>query len=53
MLYMLWYGPQREKTCLLGFVNNTDADQPARPRSLVRAFVIRFLYKFATGEITV
>ena len=36
-------GPQREKTCLRGFANNTGADQPAHPRSLISAFVIRFL----------
>ena len=50
----LWKsGPQREKTCLRGFANNTGADQPAHPRSLVSAFVIRFLEsiicKLATG----
>ena len=38
------YGPQREKTCLLGFANNTGADQPAHPRSLISAFVIRFFF---------
>ena len=31
------FGPQREKTCLRGFANNTGADQPAHPRSLFRA----------------
>ena len=36
-------GLQREKTCLPGFSNNTGADQPAHPHSLIRAFVIRFL----------
>ena len=35
-------GPRCEKTCLWGFVNNTGADQPAHPRSLISAFVIRF-----------
>ena len=35
-------GPQRGKTCLRGFTNNTDADQPAHPRSLISAFVIPF-----------
>ena len=35
-------GPRREKTCLRGFANNTGADQPAHPRSLISAFVIRF-----------
>ena len=50
-------GPQREKTCLQGFANNTGVDQPAHPRSLISAFVIRFLEstisKLATGEISI
>ena len=37
--------------------NNTGADQPAHPRSLVSTFVIRFLKsiicKLATGEISI
>ena len=37
------FGPRREKTCLRGFANNTCADQPVHPRSLISAFVIRFL----------
>ena len=49
-------GPRREKTCLRGFANNTVADQPAHPRSLISAFVIRFLEriicKLTTGEIS-
>ena len=36
------FEPQREKTCLRGFANNTGADQPAHTRSLISAFVIRF-----------
>ena len=39
-------GPRREKTCLRGFTNNTGADQPAHPRSLTSAFVIRFFGKY-------
>ena len=35
--------PRREKTCLRMFANNTGADQPAHPRSLISAFVIRLL----------
>ena len=31
------------ETCLRGFANNTGADQPAHPRSLISAFVVRFL----------
>ena len=49
-------GPRREKTCLQGFVNNTGADQPAHPRRLIGAFVIRVLEstisKLATSEIS-
>ena len=43
--YHLAFGPQREKTCLWGFANNTGTDQPARmhPRRLISAFVICFL----------
>ena len=48
-----WNGPRRKKTCLRGFAKNTGADQPAHPRSLISAFVIRFLEsiigKLATG----
>ena len=40
---LLIFGPQRRKTCLRGCANNKGADQPAHPRSLISAFVIRFL----------
>ena len=54
---LLKYGPRREKTCLRRFANNTGADQPAHPRSLINAFVIRFLEsvicKLATGEVSI
>ena len=50
-------GPRREKTCLRGFANNTGADQPAHPRRLISAFVIRFLEsiicKLGAGEISI
>ena len=50
------YGPHRDKTCLRGLANKTGADQPGHPRSLISAFVIRFLEsimcKLATGEIS-
>ena len=50
-------GPRREKTCLRGFANNTGADQPALPRSLISAFVIRYyksiICKLATGKISI
>ena len=49
-------GPRREKTCLRGVANNTGADQPAHARSLISAFVIRFLEsvisRLATNEIS-
>ena len=51
------YGPRREKICLRGDANNTGADQPAQLRSLISAFVIRFLEniisKRATNEISI
>ena len=37
------YGSRHEKTCLRGGVNNTFADQPAFPPSLISVFVIGFL----------
>ena len=50
-------GPRREKTCLRRFANNTGADQPAHPRSLISPFVLRFLErtisKLATNEISI
>ena len=50
-------GPRREKTCLRWFANNKGADQPAHTRSLISAFVIRFLestiYDLATSEISI
>ena len=40
-----------------GFANNTGADQPVHLRSLISAFVVRFLENFicklATGEISI
>ena len=49
-------GPRYEKTCLRWLANNTGADQPAHPRSLISAFVIRILErtisKLATSEIS-
>ena len=51
------YGPRPEKTCLRGVANNTGADQPAHPRSLISPFVIRYLEsiicKLAAGEISI
>ena len=37
------YEPAHEKTCLISYVNNKGADQPAHPRCLISAFVIRCL----------
>ena len=54
---LLKFGPRREKTCLRGVAKNTGADKPAHPRSLISAFVNRFLESFlhnlATGEISI
>ena len=50
-------GPRREKSCPQGFANNTGANQPVHPRSLISAFAIRFLesiiFKLDTGEISI
>ena len=32
-----------EKMCLISYANNKGADQPAHPRSLISAFVVRCL----------
>ena len=49
-------GLDARKTCLRGFANNTGADQPAHPRSLISAFVNHVLEstisKLATSEIS-
>ena len=37
------YEPGHEKMCLMSYENNKGADQPARPRSLISAFVVRCL----------
>ena len=53
----LHMGLDAKKTCLCGFANNTGADQPAHPRSLISTFVICILKstmsKLATSEISV
>ena len=50
------YGPRCEKTCLRGFANDKDADQPVHPRSLISVFVICFsesnIPKLATNKIS-
>ena len=35
--------PGQEKTCLMSYANNKGTDQPAHPRSLISAFVVRCL----------
>ena len=37
------YEPGHEKMCLKSYANNKGADQPAHPRSLISAFVVRCL----------
>ena len=50
-MFHMTNGPQR------GFANNTGADQPAHPLSLISAFVIRFLESIIcyliAGEISI
>ena len=36
--------PGHEKMCLMSYANNKGADQPAHPRSLISAFVVRCLH---------
>ena len=40
---VLYSHKKREKTCLQGFGHNKVADQPAHPRRLISAFLIRLL----------
>ena len=35
--------PGHEKMCLMSFANNKGTDQPAHPRSLISAFIVRCL----------
>ena len=35
------YEPRHEKTCLMPYAINNNADQPAHPHSLISAFVVR------------
>ena len=46
MLFRIIWALTREKTCIRGFANNTAADQPAHPRRLISAIVIRFFRKY-------
>ena len=36
-------GPGRAKTCLMPYMNNKGADQPAHPHSLISTFFVRCL----------
>ena len=40
---MVLLEPGHQKTCLMSHANNKGADQPAHPRSLISAFVVRCL----------
>ena len=33
--------PGHEKMCIMPYANNKGADQPAHPRSLISAFIVR------------
>ena len=35
------YEPGHDKMCLMSYANNKGTDQPAQPRSLISAFVVR------------
>ena len=50
-------GPRCDNICLRGFAIKTGPDQPAHLRSLISAFIVRFLKSIicnlATGEILI
>ena len=41
MMIAFLFEPVHEKMCLMPYANNKGADQPAHPRSLISAFVVR------------
>ena len=43
MISVKLFEPGHEKMCLMSYANNKGADQPAHPRSLISAFVVRCL----------
>ena len=43
VLYEFLYEPGHEKMCLMSYAKNKGTDQPAHPRSLISAFVVRCL----------
>ena len=45
--------PRHEKTCLISYVNNNGADQPAHSCSLISAFVFRNNYTCQIQNIKV
>ena len=45
------YEPGHEKMCLMLYANNKGADQPAHPRSLISAFVVRCLDSISLDSI--
>ena len=50
-------GRDTRKPVFGGFANNTGADQPAHPRSLISAFVIPFLestiFDLESGKVSI
>ena len=57
MTDLYYMGLDARKPVFRGFANNTGADQPAHPRSLISAFVIHFLERIIsrlpTGKISI
>ena len=48
---ILTYEPGHEKMCLMSYANNKGADQPAHPRSLISAFIVRCLISISLDPI--
>ena len=42
-LTQLLFAPGHEKMCLMSYAKKKGADQPSNPRSLISAFVVRYL----------
>ena len=40
-IFLSLYGPRRSETCLRACADSKGPDQPAHPRSLIRAFAVR------------
>ena len=43
IIHHIIHEPGHEKMCLMSYANNNGADQPAHPRSLISAFIVRCL----------